>query len=72
MRVFGTKQTEPTDEDRVAAARLSAVAARFKAEPVTDFTQVEPDPFEAPGTIEPAGEAEPGETDGVEEPDEDE
>lgn len=30
MRVFGTKQVEPTDADLAAAARLSAVAARFK------------------------------------------
>jgi hypothetical protein len=68
MRVFGTKQTEPTDEDRVAAARLSAVAARFKAEPVADFTEVGPDPFEASEALEPAEDGEP-EAD-VEEPDE--
>ncbi len=68
MRVFGTKQTEPTDEDRVAAARLSAVAARFKAEPVTDFTEVEPDPFDAPEALEQAD----GEFGPAEEPDEDE
>jgi|KBSSwiStaDraftv2_1062776.scaffolds.fasta_scaffold2807963_1 hypothetical protein len=48
MRVFGTKHIEPTDEDRVAAARLSAVAARFKAEPASDFTEVGPDPIGAP------------------------
>lgn len=30
MRVFGTKRVEPTDEDLAVAARLSAVAARFK------------------------------------------
>jgi hypothetical protein len=48
MRVFGTKHIEPTDEDRVAAARLSAVAARFKAEPATDFTDVGPDPIGSP------------------------
>jgi|1186.fasta_scaffold349266_2 hypothetical protein len=72
MRVFGTKQTEPTDEDRVAAARLSAVAARFKGEPVADFTEVEPDPFEAAEEFEPAEDAEPGESGLMEEPDEDE
>jgi hypothetical protein len=72
MRVFGTKQTETTDEDRVAAARLSAVAARFKAEPVADFTEVEPDPFESAEEFEPADDAEPGESGVVEEPDEDE
>ena len=32
----------------VAAARLSAVAARFKAEPASDFTEVGPDPIGAP------------------------
>jgi len=37
MRVFGTKQVQPTDEDRAAAARLSAVAARFR----TDWPQTE-------------------------------
>lgn len=36
MRVFGTKQVEPTYEDRAAAARLSAVAARFKPQPAYD------------------------------------
>ena len=68
MRVFGTKQTEPTDEDRVAAARLSAVAARFKSEPVADFTEVEPDPLQGPEAFEPAD----GESAAPEEPDEDE
>jgi hypothetical protein len=48
MRVFGTKQVEPTDEDRAAAARLSAVAARFKTEPTTDFTETSPDPIGEP------------------------
>jgi hypothetical protein len=33
MRVFGRKQTEPTDEDRVAAVRLGAVTGRFRTEP---------------------------------------
>jgi hypothetical protein len=48
MRVFGTKQVEPTDEDRVAIARLSAVAARFKADLASDFTEAAPDPLGAP------------------------
>jgi hypothetical protein len=48
MRVFGTKQVEPTDEDRAAAARLSAVAARFKTESTTDFTETSPDPIGEP------------------------
>jgi|tagenome__1003787_1003787.scaffolds.fasta_scaffold20959743_2 hypothetical protein len=48
MRVFGTKQIEPTDADRAAAARLSAVAARFKREPTSDFTEVEHDPLGEP------------------------
>lgn len=48
MRVFGTKQIEPTDADRAAAARLSAVAARFKGEPTSDFTEVEHDPLGEP------------------------
>ena len=51
MKIFGTKQSEPSDEDRAAAARLSAVAARFKAEP-TDFTEVSKDPFGAPEASE--------------------
>jgi hypothetical protein len=68
MRVFGTKQTEPTDEVRIAAARLSAVAARFKGEPVADFTEVEPDPFDAPEAVDEPD----GELGAVEEPDEDE
>ena len=55
MRVFGTKQPEPTDEDRAAAARLSAVSARFKSETASDFTEVAPDPIGEPetGSIEP-------------------
>jgi len=73
MRVFGTKRVEPTDEDRVAIARLSAVAARFKGEPTSEFTDVEPDPFEAP---EPSSELEASEdldaSDEQEELDEDE
>ena len=39
MRVFGTKQIEPTSEDVVAAARLSAVAARYKGETWLDPTE---------------------------------
>jgi hypothetical protein len=45
MRVFGTKRVEPTNEDRVAAARLSAVAARFKAEDPGELTEASPDPL---------------------------
>lgn len=41
MRVFGTKQPEPTDADRAAAARLSALAARFRPDPSLD-AEVEP------------------------------
>lgn len=81
MRVFGTKQTEPTDEDRVAAARLSAVAARFKGEPSPEFTEVEHDPlgepedtsedFETPEEAEASDETDEPE-DLEEEPDSDE
>jgi hypothetical protein len=64
MRVFGTKQVEPTDEDRVAAARLSAVAARFKPDSTSDFTDVSPDPIGEPSEeIAEAAEAEKPETD---------
>ena len=48
MRVFGTKQVEPTNEDRVAAARLSAVAARFKVDSQAEFTEATPDPLGEP------------------------
>jgi len=50
MRVFGTKQVEPTDADLAAAARLSAVAARFKGQSTTppEFTEVEHDPLGEP------------------------
>jgi len=50
MRVFGTKQIEPTHEDRAAAARLNALAARFKPQPygetvtVTEAVQDAPQP----------------------------
>ena len=58
MRVFGTKQVEPTDEDRIAAARLSAVAARFKGESPAELTEAAPDPLGEPEAIEDAEEAE--------------
>jgi hypothetical protein len=48
MKVFGTKQTEPTDADRAAAARLSAVAARFRTENAAELTESEPDPIGEP------------------------
>lgn len=74
MRVFGTKHVEPTDEDLAAAARLSAVAARFKTEPTTDFTETSPDPIGEPeasddvADIEAEDSIEP-EADEAEEPD---
>lgn len=52
MKLFGTKPPEPTDEDRAAAARLSALAARYKPGTSSDLTDVSPDPL---------GEAEAGE-----------
>lgn len=48
MKVFGTKQTQPSDADRMASARLSAVAARFKSEPTYDLTEASPDPIGEP------------------------
>ena len=42
MRVFGTKQIEPTDEDLAAAARLSAVAARFRPQAASSDDASEP------------------------------
>jgi len=42
MRVFGTKQVEPTDEDLAAAARLSAVAARFRPQVASSDDAAEP------------------------------
>ena len=66
MRVFGTKHVEPTDEDLAAAARLSAVAARFKTELTTDFTETSPDPIGEPDDSTEVSEAEVDET---EEPD---
>lgn len=47
MKVFGTKQVKPTYQDLAAAARLSAVAARFKPAPGGDVV-VEPDSHEKP------------------------
>jgi hypothetical protein len=56
MKVFGTKQAEPTDEDRAAAARLSAVAARFKPESSSDFVETESDPIGEPEASDEAQE----------------
>jgi hypothetical protein len=58
MKVFGMKRTEPTDEDRAAAARLSAVAARFKGASPTDLTESSPDPLGEPEATDEAA-AEP-------------
>jgi hypothetical protein len=52
MKLFGTKLPEPTDEDRVAAARLSALAARYKAGTSSDLTDVSPDPLGEPEAAE--------------------
>ena len=55
MKLFGTKRPEPTDEDRAAAARLSALAARYKPGTSSDLTDVAPDPLgdepEAPADL---------------------
>jgi hypothetical protein len=65
MKVFGTKHREPTDEDRAAAARLSAVAARFKGDQSTyELTESSPDPLGAPKATEKEALAQP---EGVEE-----
>jgi hypothetical protein len=56
MKVFGTKQAEPTDADRAAAARLSAVAARFKPESSSDFVETESDPIGEPEASDEAQE----------------
>ena len=61
MKVFGTKHTEPTDADRAAAVRLSAVAARFKPGSTSDFAETESDPLG-----EPEADEEPQEPDGEE------
>jgi hypothetical protein len=52
MKMFGTKVPEPTDEDRAAAARLSALAARLKPDTTSDLTEVAPDPLGEPEAIE--------------------
>jgi hypothetical protein len=68
MKVFGMKRTEPTDADRMAAARLSVVAARFKAQPTYDLTEASPDPLGEPEAIDEAVEAEePSQEPGVDE-----
>jgi hypothetical protein len=57
MKVFGMKRTEPTDADRLAAARLSAVAARFKRDrsnDLSDLTESASDPLGAPEATEHA------------------
>jgi len=57
MKVFGMKRAEATDEDRAAAARLSAVAARFKggqSNDLTDLTESAPDPLGEPEATEDA------------------
>jgi hypothetical protein len=51
MKLFGKKLPEPTDEDRAAAARLSAVAARYKPG-TSDLTEVSPDPLGEPEAAE--------------------
>jgi hypothetical protein len=54
MKMFGRKVPELTDEDRAAAVRLSALAARLKPETSPDFTDVSPDPLGEPeGAQEP-------------------
>jgi hypothetical protein len=52
MKLFGTKLPEPTDEDRAAAARLGALAARLRAGTSSDLTDVSPDPLGEPETAE--------------------
>ena len=57
MKVFGMKRAEATDEDRAAAARLSAVAARFKGDQsndLTDLTESAPDPLGEPEATDDA------------------
>ena len=50
MKYFGTKRTTVADEDRVALDRLSAIASRYRTEPLTeaelplDFPEVEAEP----------------------------
>ena len=52
MKLFGTKVPEPTDEDRAAAARLSALADRLRAGTSSDLTDVTPDPLGEPEAAE--------------------
>ena len=60
MRLFGTKLPEPTNEDRAAAARLSAVAARFKpVESDLGLTESTSDPLGEPAPVEPTRQGEP-------------
>ena len=60
MKMFGTKVPEPTDEDRAAAARLNALAARLKPDTSSDLTEVSPDPLrELEAAEEPEASAEP-------------
>jgi len=69
MKVFGMKRAEPTDADRAAAARLSAVAARFKGGPNYDLTESSRDPIGEPeATDEAVAEAEAPSMDESEEP----
>ena len=58
MRVFGRKQMEPTDEDRLAAARLSSVANRFKVGAENDLTEISPDPIGEPDEADEPEDAE--------------
>lgn len=58
MKVFGMKRAEPTDEDRAAAARLTAVAARFKGNEPSDLTESSPDPLGMPDATDEALESE--------------
>jgi len=52
MKMFGKKVPEQTDEDRAAAARLSALAARLRAGTSSDLTDVSPDPLGEPEAAE--------------------
>jgi len=68
MKVFGMKQREPTDEDRAAAARLSAVAARFRGDQSTNLTESSPDPLGAPRATEEPEKREEWQPSGIAEP----
>ena len=61
MRVFGRKQMEPTDEDRLAAARLTSVANRFKVGAESDLTEISPDPIGEPDEADEPDEPEDAE-----------